>query len=92
MSHRRTAAALTAAVLTLAPAAALTGCSQKDREYGRDAPVGSHDDSPADVINMPDGFSNIAAKCDGPNRVYVIFHAGKGGSVAVAPNDPRCKR
>jgi hypothetical protein len=40
---------------------------------------------------MPDGFSNVAHKCDGPDMVYVIFHNdGAYGSVAIAPNDPRC--
>lgn len=41
---------------------------------------------------MPDGFSNWASKCDGPNRVYTIYHGDqKYGSIAVVPNDPRCK-
>lgn len=40
---------------------------------------------------MPDGFSNLASKCDGPNRVYVIFHNDSAyGAVAVVANDPRC--
>lgn len=43
------------------------------------------------MIEMPDGFSNIASKCDGPNRVYVVFHSDSAyGSVAVVANDPRC--
>jgi hypothetical protein len=81
-----------AAVLAMAGiAVAATGCSQKTKEIGRDAPVASHDDKPARIINMPDGFSNISAKCDGPNMVYVVFHADSPyGSVAVVPNDPRC--
>jgi len=68
-----------------------TGCSQKAREIGRDAPVASHDDKPARVINMPDGFSNVSAKCDGPNMVYVVYHGNSPyGSIAIAANDPRC--
>lgn len=48
-------------------------------------------DDPADVIEMPDGFNNLASKCDGPNRVYVVFHSDSAyGAVAVVPNDPRC--
>lgn len=49
--------------------------------------------APADVVEFPDGFRNVASKCDGPNRVY----SGSAGSddakpaaVAVVPNDPRC--
>jgi nitrous oxide reductase accessory protein NosL len=64
----------------------LAGC-EKAVEPFRDAPRGATNTSPADLITMPDGFSNVAAKCDGPNRVYVVFH---GDSAAVAPNDPRC--
>ncbi|MBL7492108.1 hypothetical protein I6A60_28305 [Frankia sp. AgB1.9] len=72
--------------------ATATGCSQKAREVGRDAPVSSHDDKPARLINMPDGFSNVSAKCDGPNMVYVVYHSDSAyGSVAIAPNDPRCQ-
>lgn len=68
----------------------LTGC--KFTEPYRDAPVGARNEGPADIITMPDGFSNIASKCDGPNRVYVIYHGNRAyGTVAVAPNDPRCK-
>jgi hypothetical protein len=49
---------------------------------------------PADVIQFPYGFRNVAHKCDGPNMVY----SGSAGasdnlppSIAVIPNDPRCK-
>ena len=48
--------------------------------------------SPPRLINMPDGFSNVSAKCDGPNMVYVVYHSDSAyGSVAIAPNDPRCR-
>jgi len=50
---------------------------------------------PASVIQFPYGFRNVAYKCDGPNMVY----SGSAGaddslppSIAVVPNDPRCKR
>lgn len=88
MKFRNTAVAIVA-VATLATATA--GCSQKYKEYGRDASVASRDDKPADVFTMPDGFTNFAAKCDGPNRVYIAFH-GDGGyaAMAVVANDPRC--
>jgi len=84
-----------AVALPFAAAAAIaittTGCSQKTRETGRDAPVSSHDDKPARIINMPDGFNNVSAKCDGPNMVYVVYHSDASyGSVDVVPNDPRC--
>lgn len=48
---------------------------------------------PANVIQFPYGFRNVAYKCDGPNMVY----SGSAGvddklppSIAVVANDPRC--
>lgn len=72
--------------------ATLVACgSDKAVEQFNDADRGDTNSTPADVITFPDGFSNVASKCDGPNRVYVIFHENSAyGSVAVAPNDPRC--
>lgn len=76
-------------MLAVLAVASLSGC--KGCEGNQDAPVNSRDTVPADVINMPNGFSNVAHKCDGSNMVYVIFHGDGGyGSVAVVPNDPRC--
>lgn len=49
---------------------------------------------PARVLAFPDGFRNVAAKCDGPNMVYSgsrgqsSDHVSSG--VAVVPNDQRC--
>jgi hypothetical protein len=69
-----------------------TGLSKITERY-KDAPRGRIDRSAADVILMPDGFSNVSSKCDGPNRVYVVFHSNAAyGAVSVAPNDPRCAR
>lgn len=73
-------------------AGTVAGCSQKAQEPFRDSSVSSHSSAPARVIEYPDGFANIAAKCDGPNMVYSPFHGdGPDASPAVAPNDPRCK-
>ncbi len=75
-------------------ALALAGCDWGDKvaEPYQDAKrSGNTNSTPADVIEMPDGFSNLAAKCDGPNRVYVAFHGDSAyGAMAVVPNDPRC--
>jgi hypothetical protein len=72
---------------------ALAGCSSKYTEPFKDAPrTQESNNDPAQVIRMPDGFSNLSSKCDGPNRVYVIYHGDNAyGSIAVAANDPRCK-
>ena len=72
---------------------ALTGCgAEKMTEGFKDAPrTGNTNSAPADTITMPDGFSNVASKCDGPNRLYVLFHGDSPyGGIFVVPNDPRC--
>lgn len=52
----------------------LGGCSQKGREPFRDAPQdGRHDNNPAKIIEMPDGFSNLATKCVDGVRYTVAF-------------------
>lgn len=80
--------------LTIAAALALTSCG----ETTEDAPINSRDTIPADVYNMPDGFSNFATKCDRyGNRIYTIWRGNSStgaapyGAVAVSPQDPSCK-
>jgi len=84
---RLVAACAVAGLLMLA-----TGCGEKAREPFHDAKRGSQtNDSPADVIEMPDGFSNLATKCDHGNRIYVAFHGDNPyGSIAVVPNAEGC--
>jgi hypothetical protein len=84
----RARVALAAGAVALAAA----GCGmEKAVEPFQDAKRAETNKEPADVITFPDGFSNVSAKCDGPNRVYVVFHGDSPyGSVAVAPDDPRC--
>ncbi|HJS83721.1 MAG TPA: hypothetical protein VJ742_12905 [Nitrososphaera sp.] len=66
-------------------------CTDKSTEQFRDAGRGETNDQPADIITMPDGFSNLASKCDGPNRVYVAFKADQNrAALAVVKDDPRC--
>lgn len=73
-------------VLTLS-----AGSCDKATEPFKDAPRGASNTGAADTITFPDGFSNVASKCDGTNRVYVIFKGDETyGSLAVVPNDPRC--
>ena len=87
---RRAAVAAAIATATLALA---TGCSKYTEPF-KDAPRSGNDNgAPADLIRMPDGFSNAASKCDGPNRVYVAYHGDSGyAAIAVVPNDPRCTK
>lgn len=86
----RMALAVSATVLGLS----LTGCTSSMTERFNDAPISVKDDSPAEVYSMPDGFANIAAKCDKHgNRMYSTREsdAGAGKAVAVIP-DPSCKK
>jgi hypothetical protein len=65
------------------------GCNHSSDNASVVQPTG-----PASIIQFPYGFRNVAYKCDGPNMVY----SGSAGasdnlspSIAVVPNDPRCK-
>jgi hypothetical protein len=87
MQHWRKLAIVSTALLTL------TLSTAADCETHGDADKGKVDNAPADVIQFPDGFRNVAHKCDGPNMVY---SASSGvddslpAAVAVVANDPRC--
>jgi hypothetical protein len=92
---RRTAitATIAAGIAVLILAGGAESC-----ESTQDAGVNNRETGPADLINFPDGYSNVAHKCDGPNMVYVIYHGNfvEGpkpyGSVAVVAGDPRCAK
>ncbi|MGW7201443.1 hypothetical protein [Streptomyces chryseus] len=80
-----------AAVVAATSLALLTGCA-KFTEPFKDAPRGTTNNEPADIVTMPDGFSNVSTKCDHGNRVYTLYHGdNKYGSIAVVPQDPSCR-
>lgn len=91
MTITRRRAAIAAAT-TVAALALLTGCSKYSEPF-KDAPRSGHDNgTAADLIRMPDGFSNAATKCDHGNRIYVAYHGdSKYASIAVVPADPTCR-
>lgn len=82
-------AVLVAVVITVA--ATVTGCSGKYVEPYQDAPrAGTSDSTAAKVIEMPDGFSNLATKCVGDIRYTVVYHFDNPyGSVSTVV-DPQC--
>lgn len=85
---KATITAVAASVLFVGLGAA--SCDKASEPF-KDAPRDGQNNGPAHVITMPDGFSNVSAKCDGPDMVYVIFHGDHTyGSVAIHANDPRC--
>lgn len=71
------------------------GCDWSDKvtEPFKDSPRSSRaDESPADVITMPDGFSNLATKCVDGNRYTVAYHGDAPyASINVVPADPTCR-
>ena len=68
----------------------LAGCGKFVEPYN-DAPVNGQNKGAAEVVNMPDGFSNVATKCDHGNRIYVAYHGDSAyAAIAVVPNDPTC--
>lgn len=77
------------AVAALGITATAAGCGEKFN----DAPVDNYVNTPADVIEMPDQFSNQATLCvpqmDG-KRMFVS--SNDQGSRAVIVDDPNCVR
>lgn len=76
--------------LLAVPVAALIllGCDSYNDKRGRgDAPVGKYDDSPAQIINFPDKFHNVAFKCFGGNGIYT--HTRPAPPIVIV-NDPEC--
>ena len=72
--------------------ALLPGCSEKEKERFQDAPTADERNSDeAVVIEFPDGFSNVAGKCDGPNYLYSGYKVDANlSAIAVVTDDPRC--
>lgn len=66
-----------------------TGCDAATEEWN-DAKVVHKYDHGAEVYSMPDGFANIASKCDvHGNRMY-SEKIDSGRAVAVVKDDPSC--
>lgn len=68
--------------------ASIAGCGlDKATEPYKDAPRGDTNKNPADIIEMPDGFNNLATKCDHGFRIYVTYHSDSPyGAVAAVPD------
>lgn len=81
-------------VITVMVILLIAGCGMVD-DYNDnhgigDAPTGEKDDSEKDVIQFPDGFSNVAHGCDGHgHRVYVTTQNASGKEMVVV-DDPTC--
>jgi hypothetical protein len=76
----------------LTVALAVGGCSQYNEARGKgDAPIGAHNDAPADVTNFPDGFGNVATKCSTipGKRIWMATHGGAARTFTIE-NDESC--
>jgi hypothetical protein len=86
-----TLAALTAAAALVAALLAGCGPTSKIAQPYDDASVSRHLTGPAEVVNMPDGFSNFADKCDGHgHRVYTAFHNNSAYAAIAVVTDASC--
>lgn len=81
-------------LVVLALAVTIGGCG-KMREKVKDAPMNDQLDNTgvATRVVMPDGYSNVATKCDHGNRIYVAFHGDSPyTAIAIVPGDPTCPK
>lgn len=79
------------ALAVFAGCASIPGTEDYNDKHGiGDAPVGDKDDSEKDVIQFPDGMSNVAHACDGHgHRVFVTTQNASGKELVVI-DDPSC--
>lgn len=80
------------AAAALVAGLSVSGCSAKFDEQFKDAPrSGVENGEPADLVRMPDGFSNAATKCDHGNRIYTAYHGDEAtAAIFVVAQDPTC--
>lgn len=75
--------------------AMLSGCDWSDKvsEPFNDAPrTGKEFSNSADIVTMPDGFSNMSTKCGPGGMRYTVAYHGDSlyAAISVVP-DPTCK-
>lgn len=93
--RNRKATVVAGAMVTVAlmtTAAACDGQGKASQPFN-DAPhTARMDDTPAQIVEMPDGFNNFAWKCIQPGEVAAVTYHGDGsyGTVTVSP-DAACK-
>jgi hypothetical protein len=87
MHHRIRTIAV--ALVAAAWAGALGGACANSRPGTADAPHDAGDRSPAHIIDMPNGYMNLAFKCNGADGIYA--HR-RDASPVVIPNDPNCPK
>jgi hypothetical protein len=85
---RRAAGAI---LLAIAAVLLIVGCGNKFGQPFKDSPRTTQvNDQPAEIIYMPDGFNNLATKCDHGQRIYVSYHGDSSYGFGFAAPDPAC--
>jgi hypothetical protein len=80
-----------ALAVTLGLVVLLAGCGNKFSQPFKDSPRTSQvNNAPAEIIYMPDGFNNLATKCDHGQRIYVSYHGDGSYGFGFAAPDPAC--
>jgi hypothetical protein len=83
-------ALLAGAALVAVVGSTAGACGAKGTGDAPVEPVSSQNNNPAHIINMPDGFPNVAFKCDGKVGIYVVSHAKTDVAPVIVQNDVRC--
>jgi hypothetical protein len=75
--------------LALFAALALAGCAQANHGT-QDSPVDrtNTDNSPAQILNFPDGFFNVAEKCD--HHGHRVYSNTRDGAQVAVIEDKAC--
>lgn len=76
---------------------ALAGCSATHQNAPEPTSANIVNGTSVQVIQMPDGFRNVAVSCYGTVGVYVTSRGSDGATpqasgVAVLANDPHCAK
>ena len=89
---RRPSTTLLAALAVAGVLALTAGSCDVDSSGTGDAPISGYDDSSVFVINMPDGYPNVAVKCVGDTAIYASTHTEqRPATLKIEHEDPWCE-
>jgi hypothetical protein len=88
-TRRARLASVAGLIIILAAGSLAAACTTDDDKGLGDSPVRQAPDIEVPAWPSPDSFMNIAARCIGPNGVYLHTRAA---APVVIPNDPNCER
>jgi hypothetical protein len=81
-----------AAVVTVLGFGTVAASCDKASEPYKDGPrSGTVNKNESDIIESPDGFSNMSSICDHGNRIYGAYHGNANrAAITAVPRDPTC--